>query len=469
MGGARTALFNFLFARASGGTFVLRIEDTDRQRSSEEMTRAIVDSMEWLGLEVDEGPLHQADGVQRHRRDALRLLEEGHAYRCFCTPEELKVRRTAAEEAEGGFRYDGRCRRVEPEEAAARAEAGQPYALRFALPEGATGWNDLVHGSMEFDHGHLDDFIVLRSDGTPVYNMAVVSDDIAMRISHVIRGDDHLSNTPKQLLIYGALGADPPAFAHVPMILGPDGKRLSKRHGALSVEAYREEGFLPEAMVNFLALLGWSPGDDRQVMDLPDLIEAFSLERILKKSAVFDVEKLTWLNGQHISRAAAERLIPLVEAAVVATGRASPRELEERRPVLHRAVELAKERARTIDELVVQVAPFVAELEGYEEAAVRRFWKKPEAAAEALRAYRDRLEELPEWEPEALETALRGLAKELEVGAGKIIHPLRVALTGTVASPGIFAVLELMGRERTLARIEGALGYLDAKGAAEPA
>ncbi len=325
---------------------------------------------------------------------------------------------------------------------------------------------DLVHGETTFSHDNLDDFIVLRSDGTPIYNMAVVSDDIAMGITHVIRGDDHLSNTPKQILIYRALEAEPPAFAHVPMILGPDGKRLSKRHGALSVGAYRDEGFLPEAMVNFLALLGWSPGDDREVMDLPELTEAFGIERILKKSAVFDIEKLLWLNGQHISRMAIGPLTDLVEAALVEAGRLEPGG-QAHRDQMGAAIELARERARTIDELVVQVAPFVVELEEYEEAAVHRFWKRPAQAGELLRAYRERLRSLEPWEPDVLERTLRSLAEDLDVGAGKLIHPLRVALTGTVASPGIFDVLALMGRDRTLARIERALGFLDARAASE--
>jgi glutamyl-tRNA synthetase len=466
VGGARTALFNYLYARSQDGVFVLRIEDTDRERSSDEMTEAIVDSMAWLGLTVDEGPFHQADGLARHTTDAKLLLERGQAYRCFCTREELEHRREEARATGGGFRYDGRCRGIPPEDAAARAAAGEPFALRFAIPAGDISWVDLVHGETTFSHDNLDDFIVLRSDGTPIYNMAVVSDDIAMGITHVIRGDDHLSNTPKQILIYRALEAEPPAFAHVPMILGPDGKRLSKRHGALSVGAYRDEGFLPEAMVNFLALLGWSPGDDREVMDLPELTEAFGIERILKKSAVFDIEKLLWLNGQHISRMAIGPLTDLVEAALVEAGRLEPGG-QAHRDQMGAAIELARERARTIDELVVQVAPFVVELEEYEEAAVHRFWKRPAQAGELLRAYRERLRSLEPWEPDVLERTLRSLAEDLDVGAGKLIHPLRVALTGTVASPGIFDVLALMGRDRTLARIERALGFLDARAASE--
>ena len=467
VGGARTAIFNYLFTRGSRGTFILRIEDTDRARSSDEMTRAIVDAMDWLGLEVDEGPFHQADGLERHRKDAFRLLVAGAAYRCFCTPEALERRRREARAGGEGYAYDGRCRRVSTGEAESRAEAGEPFALRYAVPEGSTSWRDRVHGETSFDHEHLEDFVLLRSDGTPVYNLAVVSDDIEMRITHVIRGDDHISNTPKQILIYRALGVEPPAFAHVPMILGTDGRRLSKRHGAMAVETYRERGILPEAMVNFLALLGWSPGDDREVMDRADLIEAFDLDRILKKSGVFDPEKLSWLNGQHIARSRPERLVPLVVEALRAQGRASRERMEAERDRLLRVLEVVKERGRSIEEVAGQVEPFFTDEVEYEEEAVARFWKRPEEAARVLAALRERLHAVEPYEPEPLEQALRGLADELGVGAGKLIHPLRVALMGQAVSPGIFQVLRLMGRERTDRRIERALAYLHAKTATE--
>ena len=300
VGGARTALFNWLYARRHGGVFILRIEDTDRERSSDEMSAAILDGMKWLGLDWDEGPYHQADGFERHRRDAETLLRAGRAYRCFCTPEELKARREAAEAGGGAYRYDRRCLRVDADAAAQRAAAGEPHAIRFSVPDGEVFWDDAVHGETRFRNAEIDDFIIIRTDGTPVYNLAVVSDDIAMEITHVIRGDDHLSNTPRQLLLYQALGATPPMFAHVPMILGPDGRRLSKRHGATAVGEYRDRGILPHALTNFLALLGWSPGEDRELMTTEEMISLFSVERINKKSAVFDPEKLEWMTRQHI-------------------------------------------------------------------------------------------------------------------------------------------------------------------------
>jgi len=454
VGGARTALFNWLFARKHGGTFVLRIEDTDRERSSEEMTAAILDALEWLGLDLDEGPYHQADGVERHRDDVARLVASGDAYRCFCEPEE-----GGDGGAVGGC--PAGCRRLDDEESARRASEGEPHAVRFRVPAGETAWEDAVHGRTSFPNDSIEDFVLLRSDGTPVYNLAVVSDDVDMEISHVMRGDDHLSNTPKQILLYRALGAETPTFAHLPMILGEDGKRLSKRHGAASVEAYREEGILPEAMVNFLALLGWSPGDEREVLTRGELVEAFSLDRVLKRSAVFDAEKLRWLNGQHITAATPERLADPVLEELAEEG-TDPRHVLAAKERFLAVVEAVKDRARTVGELVRQVRPFFAESVTYDEEAVERFWDDPDAAAERLEALASAFRETEAWEPGPLERDLRGLAEERGEGAGKLIHPLRVALMGVAVSPGIFTVLELMGRERTLRRLEDAVGHLRA-------
>jgi glutamyl-tRNA synthetase len=456
VGGARTALFNWLFARGRDGTFVLRIEDTDRERSSPEMTRAILDALDWLGLEVDEGPHHQADGVERHRDDVARLLQAGHAYRCFC-PAELEQEDEAG--AVGGC-VSG-CRRLSDEASARRATEGEHHAIRFAVPEGETAWDDAVHGPTSFPNDSIEDFVLLRSDGSPVYNLAVVSDDVDAGITHVIRGDDHLSNTPKQILIYRGLDEDLPTFAHVPMIHGPDGGRLSKRHGAASVDAHREEGILPEAMVNFLALLGWSPGDEREVMDRDELVEAFSLDRVLKKSAVFDAEKLRWLNGQHILRSSAERLADPVLERLAEDG-LDPRTILDEQERFLAVLEAVKERPRTVRALADQVRPFFAEAITYEEEAVERFWDDPAAAAERLEALADVFSQLEDWEPEPLERELRALADRRDEGAGKLIHPLRVALMGVAVSPGIFTVLHLMGPRRTLRRIEDAVEHLRA-------
>src|SRR5512138_1128891 len=291
VGGARTALFNWLFARHTGGTLVLRIEDTDRERSTEAHTRVILDGLTWLGITWAEGPFFQGEYASRHRDDAERLMAEGKAYRCFCTREELDAQRARAEAAGTGFRYDRRCYRLQDDEIA---------------------WDDAVHGRISFQGRDLDDFVILRSDGTAIYNLAVVSDDIAMRISHVIRGDDHISNTPKQIALYRAFGHQPPVFAHVPMILGTDGKKLSKRHGATAVGDYQNQGILPAAMRNFLALLGWSPGGDREILPEDEMVALFTLAGIQKKAAVFDTAKLEWMNGEYLSALPAAELIPVV-------------------------------------------------------------------------------------------------------------------------------------------------------------
>ena len=459
VGGARTALFNWLFARGSGGAFVLRIEDTDRDRSSDAMTEAILEGMRWLGLDWDEGPVHQADGVDRHRRDALRLLEEGRAYRCFCSQETLDAKRSAAQGDQDGYRYDRHClTTVPPTESDRRAAAGEPFTVRFRVPEGETSWHDAVHERVAFDNAQLEDFIILRSDGTPIYNLAVVSDDREMAITHVIRGDDHLSNTPKQILLYEALGWEIPTFAHVPMILGSDGRRLSKRHGATAVGQYREQGILPAALVNFLALLGWSPGDDTEVMDTAELTRRFSLEGINRKSAVFDTAKLEWLNGQYLAGMSAEALEPLVVDRVIAHGLADGEDLAGRREWLRGLIDLLKVRSRTVDELARQARPYLTDDLVFDDDAIARHWgKAPEDVALRMARLRAVLAEAEAWQEGPLEDGLRALAEELGVGAGKMIHPLRVAVTGQAASPGIFEVLVLLGRERTLARMDAAM------------
>jgi glutamyl-tRNA synthetase len=456
VGGARTALFNWLFARHHGGAFILRIEDTDRERSSDAMVQAILDGMEWLGLDWDEGPYHQADGLARHRRDALRLLEAGKAYRCFCRPEELEAKRQAAEVRKEGYRYDRHCTTHLPRsQADARAAAGEPFTVRFAVPDGETSWDDAVHEQTRFDNAAIDDFIILRTDGTPIYNLAVVSDDHEMGITHVIRGDDHMSNTPKQILLYRALGWATPAFAHLPMILGHDGKRLSKRHGATAVGQYREEGILPQALVNFLALLGWSPGDDTEVMTIDELVRRFSLDGVNKKGSVFDPEKLEWLNGQYLHTMPNRALEPLVSDRLVTAGLVTPDELAARQAWFFRLLDLIKVRSRTLAELVDLARPFLVEDIEPDPAAVGKHWlRQPREVADRLRRTRERLATADPWEEASLEEALRGLAAELAVGAGKLIHPLRVAVTGTAASPGIFDVLVLLGRDRTLRRID---------------
>ncbi|HSJ30156.1 MAG TPA: glutamate--tRNA ligase [Longimicrobiales bacterium] len=456
VGGARTALFNWLLARHHNGVFVLRIEDTDRERSSDAMTAAILEGMEWLGLDWDEGPFHQADGFERHRSDALRLLTGGAAYRCFCTTDELESRRAAQGAGADAFRYDRHCESVAPADSERRAAAGEPHTVRFRVPAGTTAWEDAVHGTIAFDNADIEDFIILRTDGTPIYNMAVVSDDIAMRITHVVRGDDHISNTPKQIMLYRALGAPEPVFAHVPMILGPDGKRLSKRHGATAVGEYHNQGILPDALFNFLALLGWSPGTDEEIFPRAELIRRFSLDGINRKSAIFDTQKLEWMNGRYLAEMPGRDLGAVLGAAL------------EVEPNAHtdgwwtELAELLKVRSRTVLEMIEQARPYAFDDLEYDPAAVAKHWKDGPAVANRLEKLRADFSALPEWTEPGLEACLRSRAEAEGVGAGKLIHPLRVALTGAAASPGIFEVARLLGRERVLGRMERAVVALAA-------
>jgi glutamyl-tRNA synthetase len=463
VGGARTALFNYLYARKTGGVFVLRIEDTDRERSTDESTRTILDGMTWLGLAWDEGPVHQADGLARHQADAGRMLAEGKAYRCFCTPEALAAKREALKNE---YRYDRACYAIPAGESGRRAAAGEPFTVRFRVPEGTTAWDDVVHGVTTFDNASIEDFIILRTAGTPIYNLAVVSDDVDMRITHVVRGDDHIANTPKQILLYRALGAPVPTFAHLPMILGPDGKKLSKRHGATAVGDYAGMGILPEALFNFLALLGWNPGDEREVMGADELVEAFSLERINKKAAVFDTEKLLWMNGQYLARKPADEVLAMVGPELVAEGLVSPADVEARAPWLLALVDLLKVRARSTLEIAPQARALLGETVEYDDAAVAKQWRDP-ATAERLLAVREALAAVEPWTPEAIEPVLRGVAERLGVGLGKVAQPLRVALTGSAASPGIDQVLWVMGREKALRRIDAAVSLIESSGAAQ--
>jgi glutamyl-tRNA synthetase len=463
VGGARTALFNWLYARRYGGQFLLRIEDTDKARSTDESTRAIFEGLEWLGLHWDEDVVYQGAGLARHQADVQRLLESGHAYRCFCTLAQLDEMRREAESRRDAFKYDRRCYRLDQDEVERRLAAGELHVVRFVMPEGETSWDDLVHGRITFPNRDIGegDFIILRSDATPIYNMAVVSDDIAMRITLVMRGDDHISNTPKQVLLYRALGAELPQFAHLPMIHGLDGKKLSKRHGATAVADYQHRGILPEAMVNFLALLGWSPGNDIEVMTLEEMTRLFSTEGLLRKAAVFDPQKLEWMNGQHLTLMSAERLEPRVTAAIVRAGLATAKELAARRDWYLSLLDLLKVRARTIDDIVRQGEPYFRDEIVYDEDAVAKQWKDRPATAELLGAVRDRLAALPAWTPDAMEQALRSLADARGVGAGRLLQPLRVALIGRSVSPGIFDVLALLGRERSLQRISQAVVSLN--------
>jgi len=457
VGGARTALFNWLFARHAGGVFLLRIEDTDRSRSTDESIRQILEAMTWLGLGWDpEGP--EEDGTHRgyfrqtsrlevYRTHAEQLLAAGRAYRCYCPPDELDARRETAQARGETFRYDGRCR-------TAPARPGVPAALRLRVPEaGVTVVSDLIHGEVAFDHATLDDWILVRSDGTPTYNFTVVVDDVTMKITHVIRGNDHLSNTPKQVLCYEALGYPRPVFAHIPMILGPDRRRLSKRHGATSVLAFRDEGFLAEAMVNYLARLGWAHGD-QEVFTREELVRLFHLGQVGATAAIFDRTKLEWLNGYWMRSLGDDRLAARWRPCLEQAGLAPPGD----DAWLGRVAATLKERAKTLAEMREAGRFYFERPTEYEaQAAGRLFTARARGRLEALLR---RLGPLDPWDETTLEGAFRQLGAELGVKLVDLAQPVRLALTGRAASPPIFAVMALLGRDESLARLRAGLDRL---------
>jgi glutamyl-tRNA synthetase len=462
VGGARTALFNWLFARRLGGVFVLRIEDTDVERSSADMVEGILDGLRWLGLDWDEGPkiggphapYFQSERRERYRAMADRLVAEGHGYFCYCTPEELKAKRDAAPGTDV-WKYDRTCCALTADAIAARERDRVPRAVRFKVPDGTMRFDDLVHGPIEFDCANIEDFVILRSDGHPTYQLSVVADDVDMAITHVVRGDDHISNTPKQILLYRALGAEVPQFAHVPLILGPDKKRLSKRHGATSVMEYARQGVLAEAMVNFLALLGWSPGGNAEVLSRDELVRAFSLEGISGGNAVFNPEKLEWFNQQHIARLAPEELARRIKPSLDAAGLWRDEYLGDRHAWFFAVLELLKPRAKRLDDFAVHGRFFFGDAVQYDAAAVEKHLRVPGMRAH-LAALDAAFAELPTFDSASTEAALRGTAETRGVKAGSLIHAVRTAVTGTLVSPGLFDVLALVGRERVRARLRTA-------------
>lgn len=465
VGGARTAIYNWAFARHHGGTFILRIDDTDPERSTPENTEAIVRALRWLGLDWDEGPhvggpagpYFQTQRAHLYREALERLKAVGAVYPCFCPPEELATRRVAARAGAGTPGYDRRCRHLPPSEAQSRVAAGEPHVWRIAVPldRPDVAFEDAIRGSLSFPARALDDFVLVRSDGTPTYNFATVVDDVDMGITHVIRGDDHLSNTPRQILVFEALGAPIPVFAHLPMIWGPDGKRLSKRHGATSVEAFRDEGILPEALLNYLALLGWSLDAETTVFTRQELVAHFSLDRVSRNPAIFDVEKLEWMNGVYIRALHpsefVERIVPwLVEAGLVGSD-----EVEARRDWLLRLAPLVSERIKRLDEVVPMVRfLFDDTVQVTEEARERALAK--EGAGRALDAAAAALEPLEPFDAPSIEAALRAIPERIGVKPKVAFQAVRAAVSGTTVSPPLFESLELLGKHATLARLAAA-------------
>lgn len=443
VGGARTAIYNELLRRSLGGALILRIEDTDQARSDEAMTSLIVSGLDWLGIELDEGPFLQSERLGRHRERAGELLAAGHAYRCFCGPDDHADERRRAEAEGHTFRYPRTCLPLAGGESDRRAAAGEPWVLRLRMPGEPIRFHDLVRGRMEFAAEVLDDFILLRTDGSPTYHLSVVVDDVDMEVTHVLRGEDHLSNTPKHVALFRAFGAEPPVFGHLPLILGPDKKRLSKRTGAASVEEFRDQGILPQALYNYLALLGWSPGDDSEVMGRDELVERFTAERLNASAAVFDRDKLAWYNARYIAALPVAELWPHLEPFLAEAGLAGAD-----RGRLARAVELHRVRAGDLRELAGQLSPYFREQNDWDPELCAKFLGDPEVPGR-LDALRERYAAVEPFGIESLEAELRALAGELGIKAAALIHPLRMALTGTPAGPGVFDVVELQGRERT--------------------
>jgi glutamyl-tRNA synthetase len=462
VGGARTALYNWLFARHLGGVFILRIEDTDVDRSKPELTMTILESLEWLGLTWDEGPIYQSQRLERYREMAANLERLGHAYPCFCTAQELQARRALAESERRAWKYDGACRALSAAEREQRRAQGRPAAIRFRVPDsGQTSFEDLVFGRIEVENRDIEDFVLLRSDGHPTYHLGVVADDFDLDVTHVIRGADHISNTPKQILMYQALQAPVPLFAHLPLILGPDKQRLSKRHGATAVGAYRDQGVLPEALVNFLALLGWTPPGQKEIVPLAEMVRDFELTAVSKSNAVFDLEKLAWMNSEYVRNLPAARLLPLVERELTEAG-LGVRDSgfgtgEEAR--FKQTVRLLQSRARTIKDFSGAFRAFFTEEFAYDPAAEKKFWKDA-ALPELLDALAARLTAIEPFDLATTEQTLRSLAEEKNVKAGLLINATRVALTGQAVAPGLFEVMLALGRDRVTARLRRAAAHL---------
>ncbi len=450
VGLARSALYNYLFARKHEGTFVLRIEDTDVERSTQESADAIVKGLAWLGITFDEGPYYQSQRLDIYRKYADELIRNGHAYRCYCSAERLEEERKKAEAEKRAWKYDRHCLNLSDEERKSLESAGVKPAIRLLIPEGSTTFSDLIHGDVTREHKDVEDFVILRSNGVAMYNFAVVVDDYEMKISHVLRAVEHISNTAKQVLLYNAFGWPIPEFAHLPLILGGDKKKLSKRHGAMSLEEFRSQGYLADAMVNFLALLGWSPGEDRELISREELVNLFTIERINTSNAIFDMAKLSWMNGEYLRKLAPDRLLSefndwLSSQSITLTADPS---------LVDKALPLVAERSRTLAEVYDSLLPYISNDLVYDEEGLKKHFRKDLATVhKRLTLYRERLAALPEFTKEAAEETLRLLVEELGVKPGELIHPVRLAVTGRTVGPPLFDCLDLLGRERVLARL----------------
>lgn len=464
IGGARTALFNWLFAKHNGGKLILRLEDTDTARSTQESAQGILEGLEWLGLDWDEGPdkdgdygpYRQSERLNIYEEYIKKLLDNGDAYYCFCTFEELQAERERAREEKRDYIYEGKCRCLSKEEVESRLKAGDKAVIRIKTPQqGFTIVKDIIRGEVSFNNQLLDDFIIVKSDGWPTYNFAVVVDDATMKISHVIRAEEHLSNTPKQLLIYQALGLTAPEFAHVSMILAPDRSKLSKRHGATSVQEFRDEGYLPEALLNYLALLGWSSGEDVDFWQIEDIISRFSLDDISRSPAIYDIEKLAWMNGHYLSQADSQRILSILRDQVNERGWLNNHDEE----YLLQVIGLVKSRAKKVYDILIEAEYFFTDDLNYDEKGINKYFKIDNAAVNLTGAL-SIVEGCSEFNAEALENHFREFAANKGIKAGELIHPTRLAVSGRTNTPGLFEVMEILGRERCAARLQRALYIL---------
>ncbi|MCX7781404.1 MAG: glutamate--tRNA ligase [Negativicutes bacterium] len=468
IGGARSALFNWLLARKTGGKLILRIEDTDLERSSRESEENIKEALRWLGINWDEGidvggpcgPYRQTERLGLYQEYTRRLLADGKAYECFCTEAELEAERQAMFDKGETPRYGGRCARLTEAEREEFRAAGRKPAIRFRVPENRQiVFHDLVRGTVAFDSNGIGDFVIVKSDGIPVYNYAVVLDDALMRITHVIRAEEHLSNTPRQILIYEALGFDKPEFGHISLILGKDRTKMSKRHGATSVEQYRSLGYLPEAIVNFLALLGWSPEGEQELFSVVELIRQFSLERVAKNPAVFDIDKLNWINAHYIRKASPELVLDLALPHLQAAGYVTEHLAAEKREWLVKVVAAVQEYISYAAQVVDHVDVFFNDRFEFESPEAAETLRDPDIPR-VMSAFREKLAALPDLEPGGVQAVLKSITKELKVGGKKVYMPVRVALTGRMHGPDLANIIPLIGRERALERIAYSLSKL---------
>lgn len=459
VGTAHTALFNWLFARHNKGKFILRIEDTDIQRSSKEYEENILEGLAWLGLYWDEGPYYQTQRLDLYRKYAEELLKNGSAYYCYCTPEELEQRRQEALAQKRPPKYDRKCLYLSDEERAKYEREGRKPVIRLLVPEGKTVFNDIIRGEIEFDNEDIGDFVIMKSDGIPTYNFAVVVDDYTMGITHVIRGEDHISNTPKQLFIYNALNWTPPEFAHLPLLLGPDRSKLSKRHGVTSVTEYRKMGYLPEALVNYLALLGWTPEENKEIYTIEELIELFDLRRVTKNPGIFDITKLEWINTQHIRRLSVEKLAELTFPFLEEAEWFDKNNFDKNYYL--KVIYILQERLKTLSQIREYGDYFFLDKLNYDPETVKKVCKSPDIYI-YLEKIKEEWSKIPDSEFNAtnLENILRNLAETHQIPTKNLVHPIRVALTNKTVGPGLYELAEILGKERVIKRLEEFIEFL---------